>query len=491
MSSEPSVFTEQKEQRRFFADCWTCVKSYPFVLLCLIVYLIWMVLVFQSSTLLPSLHWFELELPGWLLPMTAMALVAFVLATLFWFTKFVFTSLRYFLTIAVLMTAGSICCAFWIWGGLPGSGSFVLYLVGSLFLGAATAFYYIEVNRLLGHLGMRRTVFLIIVAMVISSLFVLTISLLPLWGKTVLLLALPALMMGLYLKAIYGFEKQAYFQHGRYAKLYFPWKFLITSFMQGAVLGVIGSSLLLMRIEQVDIVPNAFGCIIAALLFMLIIVFIRLDFNKLIYQAGFTCMAIGLYIAWLLLPDAFLGFFIQTIGYYFVDVTLWALGSYLIKNQGLPATWIAMGPSCSLFMGTMIGGFFCIAANWFFAEGIGMVMNAAAIILLIAALLLSNENNFKYGWGTLRPVADNSETDRIIRISKYLEQEYSLTKRQVEVLVLLAKGYARKQVADALFVSEDTVKTHVRGLYQKLSIHSQSELLELMTVTAATLKLED
>ena len=47
---------------------------------------------------------------------------------------------------------------------------------------------------------------------------------------------------------------------------------------------------------------------------------------------------------------------------------------------------------------------------------------------------------------------------------------YSLTKRELEVLSLMAKGYSNLQIGDALFISQATVLTHIRRLYQKLEI---------------------
>jgi DNA-binding NarL/FixJ family response regulator len=45
-----------------------------------------------------------------------------------------------------------------------------------------------------------------------------------------------------------------------------------------------------------------------------------------------------------------------------------------------------------------------------------------------------------------------------------------LTQRESEVLALLVAGYSNKAVAAELVVSEDTVKTHIRGLYRKLEV---------------------
>lgn len=50
-----------------------------------------------------------------------------------------------------------------------------------------------------------------------------------------------------------------------------------------------------------------------------------------------------------------------------------------------------------------------------------------------------------------------------------------LTEREREVLVLIAKGLRNKEIADALFISERTVKFHANALYQKLNVTSRTE----------------
>lgn len=49
-----------------------------------------------------------------------------------------------------------------------------------------------------------------------------------------------------------------------------------------------------------------------------------------------------------------------------------------------------------------------------------------------------------------------------------------LTQRESEVLELLVAGHSNKGVAAKLVVSEDTVKTHIRGLYRKLGVSDRS-----------------
>ncbi|MDQ3165738.1 MAG: response regulator transcription factor [Actinomycetota bacterium] len=46
----------------------------------------------------------------------------------------------------------------------------------------------------------------------------------------------------------------------------------------------------------------------------------------------------------------------------------------------------------------------------------------------------------------------------------------SLTQRESEVLALVVANHSNKAIAGKLVISEDTVKTHIRGLYRKLSV---------------------
>jgi two-component system NarL family response regulator len=50
-----------------------------------------------------------------------------------------------------------------------------------------------------------------------------------------------------------------------------------------------------------------------------------------------------------------------------------------------------------------------------------------------------------------------------------------LTGRELEVLKLVAQGMSNKDIATALFISENTVKNHVRNILEKLHLHSRME----------------
>jgi DNA-binding CsgD family transcriptional regulator len=57
----------------------------------------------------------------------------------------------------------------------------------------------------------------------------------------------------------------------------------------------------------------------------------------------------------------------------------------------------------------------------------------------------------------------------------------TLTPREKEVLALVTKGYSNKAIAQALFVSPNTVKTHVASLFAKLRVDSRVQLAAIAT----------
>ena len=64
-------------------------------------------------------------------------------------------------------------------------------------------------------------------------------------------------------------------------------------------------------------------------------------------------------------------------------------------------------------------------------------------------------------------------------IQKRLSNTYSvnITKRELEILKLMASGYGNKEIAQKAFISLDTVKTHVRHIFQKLEVNSRIQAM--------------
>jgi two-component system, NarL family, nitrate/nitrite response regulator NarL len=52
----------------------------------------------------------------------------------------------------------------------------------------------------------------------------------------------------------------------------------------------------------------------------------------------------------------------------------------------------------------------------------------------------------------------------------------SLTRREKEILLLISEGISNKQIADQLFISENTVKNHLKNLLEKLELENRVQL---------------
>lgn len=55
--------------------------------------------------------------------------------------------------------------------------------------------------------------------------------------------------------------------------------------------------------------------------------------------------------------------------------------------------------------------------------------------------------------------------------------DFSLTKRELEILDRLAKGETYQQIADKIFISPKTVRKHIENIYQKLHVHNKVEAI--------------
>lgn len=58
-------------------------------------------------------------------------------------------------------------------------------------------------------------------------------------------------------------------------------------------------------------------------------------------------------------------------------------------------------------------------------------------------------------------------------LNEDLKKINSLTKREYEVLTLIAEGLSNKDIADRLFISEKTVKNHVSSIFKKIEVNDR------------------
>lgn len=76
-----------------------------------------------------------------------------------------------------------------------------------------------------------------------------------------------------------------------------------------------------------------------------------------------------------------------------------------------------------------------------------------------------------------QPEQPQANPDQQVR--DWLRTEHGLTAREIDVALLIAHGRSKTFIANELFISENTVRTHSKNVYAKLGIHSREELISL------------
>jgi DNA-binding NarL/FixJ family response regulator len=79
------------------------------------------------------------------------------------------------------------------------------------------------------------------------------------------------------------------------------------------------------------------------------------------------------------------------------------------------------------------------------------------------------------GGATLHPDAQSQLLKEYVFLARRNQDSYGLSNREIDVLQLLADGMSNKEIATALFISIQTVKTHVAHIFNKLSVNDRTE----------------
>ncbi len=88
--------------------------------------------------------------------------------------------------------------------------------------------------------------------------------------------------------------------------------------------------------------------------------------------------------------------------------------------------------------------------------------------------ILSSIKDVVSGGGPMSPVI----AKKVLNYFNFLDKkksEINLTNREAEILKELVGGHSYKKISEILFISLDTVRSHIKNIYQKLHVNSKTE----------------
>lgn len=96
------------------------------------------------------------------------------------------------------------------------------------------------------------------------------------------------------------------------------------------------------------------------------------------------------------------------------------------------------------------------------------VIAVIALVFFFIGLIINSKSN--------RQDVENSA--RISEINTEKIEELGITSREHEILVKISEGLSNKEIADQLFVSESTIKSHVSNLFIKLDVKRRTQAVK-------------
>lgn len=101
----------------------------------------------------------------------------------------------------------------------------------------------------------------------------------------------------------------------------------------------------------------------------------------------------------------------------------------------------------------------------------GLVLKEAAAVNLVDTV-----RKVQRGERALEPTAVNRALDRLSQREEAKKIVELLSRRETEIVKMVAAGLRNKEIAFKLSIGEGTVKTHLHTIYEKLGVHGRVEL---------------
>lgn len=134
------------------------------------------------------------------------------------------------------------------------------------------------------------------------------------------------------------------------------------------------------------------------------------------------------------------------------------------------------------YLGMVLGDFVGVISSYMAGSAASFysAITLACVYVLSVGFFLFNRIHDKKKKASAKPIVKELVVDQDAQRTEALVQRYRLSQRERDVLYLLAQGRDAPFIAKTLYISENTVRSHIKKIYAKVGIHSRQELFDLI-----------
>lgn len=82
-------------------------------------------------------------------------------------------------------------------------------------------------------------------------------------------------------------------------------------------------------------------------------------------------------------------------------------------------------------------------------------------------------------WTGLSWMKRKQQSSSTMQTSEEVQLAFDISNREIDVLIGIAEGLSNQQIADKLFLSESTIKTHSSNLFVKLNVKRRTQAIQI------------
>ena len=163
------------------------------------------------------------------------------------------------------------------------------------------------------------------------------------------------------------------------------------------------------------------------------------------------------------------------------DLFWWSIIGEMLDYTDNPVKIFGVGLSANVF-GVLLGGLLGSSITSLNISSANVAVIALSVICITLAILpllnrhlviLLSNHTYLLAFASM----EEKQQKRIVHTAPVLNP---LTDREQEVLRLILRGNSNKAIAAQLFITENTVKTHVKNIYSKYNVSSRAEIISTL-----------